>query len=249
MSTFASNRRQFIKNTGKASIALATMPLTSSLSPALGKLSANTLGEEFKQTILPYSYDALSPYIDAVTMEIHYTKHAAAYTKNLNDACIAEKVNFSTTNIRDILANISKYSVKMRNNAGGHFNHEIFWQMMKPAPKSSPSGTLLMELQKSFGSFEQFQTSFNEAAKARFGSGWAWLIWNKENGLQICSTANQDNPLMDISEVKGSPLLGLDVWEHAYYLKYQNKRADYILNWWNLVNWEYVENLHASIVK
>jgi Fe-Mn family superoxide dismutase len=129
----------------------------------------------------------------------------------------------------------------MRNNAGGHYNHELFWQLMKPAPATAPSGTLADAITKTFGSFDAFKTAFGDAAKTRFGSGWAWLVLKKEGGLAICSTPNQDNPLMDIAEVKGFPLIGLDVWEHAYYLKYQNKRPDYINNWWNLVNWEFVQ--------
>jgi Fe-Mn family superoxide dismutase len=176
-------------------------------------------------------------------MEIHYTKHAAGYTKNLNDACVAEKVDIKKNSLYNLLGSISKYSTKMRNNAGGHYNHELFWQSMQPAPSTIPTGQFLKEIEKSFGSFSDFQKAFTEAAKNRFGSGWIWLIHDMEKGkLAICSTANQDNPLMDTAETKGNPLLGLDVWEHAYYLKYQNKRADYINNWWNLVNWEFVED-------
>jgi Fe-Mn family superoxide dismutase len=134
----------------------------------------------------------------------------------------------------------------MRNNAGGHYNHELFWQSMQPAPASMPTGSLAKSIEKSFGTFADFQKAFSEAAKNRFGSGWAWLIINEKKELAICSTANQDNPLMDIAEVKGYPLLGLDVWEHAYYLKYQNKRADYINNWWNLVNWKFVEERYIA---
>jgi Fe-Mn family superoxide dismutase len=134
----------------------------------------------------------------------------------------------------------------MRNNAGGHYNHELFWQTMQPASASMPTGSLAKAIEKSFGSFADFQKAFSEVAKNRFGSGWAWLIINEKKELAICSTANQDNPLMDIAETKGYPLLGLDVWEHAYYLKYQNKRADYINNWWNLVNWKFVEERYNT---
>jgi len=141
----------------------------------------------------------------------------------------------------DLIKNISRYSPKMHNNAGGHYNHELFWQLMKPAPASVPAGSLADAITKTFGSFDAFKTAFGDAAKTRFGSGWAWLLLKKEGGLAISSTPNQDNPLMDIAEVKGFPLVGLDVWEHAYYLKYQNKRPDYINNWWNLVNWDYVQ--------
>jgi len=241
MSSSINSRRQFIKQTGKASIAMASMPLMHTL----GVLPINQ-EINFQQIPLPYAYNALEPFIDAMTMEIHHTKHAAGYTKNLNDACVAEKVDIKTTSITSLLASISKYSTKMRNNAGGHFNHELFWQSMQPAPASMPTGSLAKAIEKSFGTFADFQKAFSEAAKNRFGSGWAWLIINEKKELAICSTANQDNPLMDIAEVKGYPLLGLDVWEHAYYLKYQNKRADYISNWWNLVNWKFVEERYIA---
>ena len=241
MSSSINSRRQFIKQTGKASIAMASMPLIHTL----GVLPINQ-EINFQQIPLPYAYNALEPFIDAMTMEIHHTKHAAGYTKNLNDACVAEKVDVKTTFITSLLASISKYSTKMRNNAGGHYNHELFWQSMQPAPASMPTGSLAKAIEKSFGTFADFQKAFSEAAKNRFGSGWAWLIINEKKELAICSTANQDNPLMDIAEVKGYPLLGLDVWEHAYYLKYQNKRADYINNWWNLVNWKFVEERYIA---
>ena len=241
MSDLSNSRRQFIKQTGKASIAMASMPLMHTL----GVLPINQ-EINFQQIPLPYAYNALEPFIDAMTMEIHHTKHAAGYTKNLNDACVAEKVDIKTTSITSLLASISKYSTKMRNNAGGHYNHELFWQSMQPAPASMPTGSLAKAIEKSFGTFADFQKAFSEAAKNRFGSGWAWLIINEKKELAICSTANQDNPLMDIAEVKGYPLLGLDVWEHAYYLKYQNKRADYINNWWNLVNWKFVEERYIA---
>ena len=241
MSSSINSRRQFIKQTGKVSIAMASMPLMHTL----GVLPINQ-EINFQQIPLPYAYNALEPFIDAMTMEIHHTKHAAGYTKNLNDACVAEKVDIKTTSITSLLASISKYSTKIRNNAGGHYNHELFWQSMQPAPASMPTGSLAKAIEKSFGTFADFQKAFSEAAKNRFGSGWAWLIINEKKELAICSTANQDNPLMDIAEVKGYPLLGLDVWEHAYYLKYQNKRADYINNWWNLVNWKFVEERHIA---
>ena len=236
MSDLSNSRRQFIKQTSKASIAIASMPIIHTI----GGLQLNPQ-VNYMQQPLPYAYNALEPFIDAMTMEIHHTKHAAGYTKNLNDACVAEKVDIKNTSITSLLASISKYSTKMRNNAGGHYNHELFWQSMQPAPASMPTGSLAKAIEKSFGTFADFQKAFSESAKNRFGSGWGWLIINEKKELAICSTANQDNPLMDIAEVKGYPLLGLDVWEHAYYLKYQNKRADYINNWWNLVNWKFVE--------
>ena len=237
MSKSTQNRRQFIQQTGKAGIAMASMPI-------IHRFGEFQLSQEINyiQQPLPYSYNALEPFIDAMTMEIHHTKHAAGYTKNLNDACIAEKVDAKNTSITNLLASISKYSTKMRNNAGGHYNHELFWQLMKPAPATTPTGALADAINKSFGSLDNFKTAFSDAAKTRFGSGWAWLIVKADNSLAVCSTPNQDNPLMDLAETKGTPILGLDVWEHAYYLKYQNKRADYINNWWNLVNWKFVED-------
>jgi len=174
-------------------------------------------------------------------MEIHYSKHASTYAKNLADACAAEKVDVNTAKLEDVLHNISKFSPKMRNNGGGHYNHELFWQCMKPGMATKPEGKLASAIDQSFGSFDAFKTQFTDAGKNRFGSGWAWLVLNGDKKLVIGSTANQDNPLMDISDLKGTPLLGLDVWEHAYYLKYQNKRPDYIANWWNVVNWEFVQ--------
>jgi Fe-Mn family superoxide dismutase len=243
MSHSTQNRRQFLTKTGKAGIALATMPLFSkwSQAPLFGSIG-------FQQQPLPYSYNALEPYIDAMTMEIHYSKHAAGYAKNLADACVAEKIDNTNTSLVSLLNNISKYSGKVRNNAGGHYNHELFWQIMKPAPSVAPTGTLGDAINKYFGSFADFQKTFSEAAKTRFGSGWAWLLVKKDGSLAVSSTPNQDNPLMDIAEVQGFPLLGLDVWEHAYYLKYQNKRPDYINNWWNLVNWELVQKRYTEAI-
>jgi Fe-Mn family superoxide dismutase len=241
MSISSNSRRQFIKQTGKASIAMASMPIIHTF----GKFQ---LSQEINyiQQPLPYSYYALEPFIDAMTMEIHHTKHAAGYTKNLNDACMAENVDIKTKSIISLLESISKYSTKMRNNAGGHYNHELFWQLMKPAPATAPTGALADAINKSFGSLDNFKTAFSDAAKTRFGSGWAWLIIKADNSLAVCSTPNQDNPLMDIAETKGTPILGLDVWEHAYYLKYQNKRPDYINAWWNLVNWKFVEDRYNA---
>jgi len=241
MSSLHQNRRQFLSKTGKAGIALATMPLISKLVP-----EQYLIDSAFKQQPLPYSYASLEPYIDAMTMEIHYSKHAATYAKNLAEACAAEKVNINNSSLTDVLKSISTYSTKMRNNAGGHYNHELFWQVMKPSPSTAPSGKLAEAIQKTFGSYADFQKAFGEAAKTRFGSGWAWLLVKKEGGLAISSTPNQDNPLMDVAEIQGTPLLGLDVWEHAYYLKYQNKRPDYINAWWNIVHWEFVENRYSA---
>jgi len=231
------SRRTFIKTTGKATLATG---IGMTILPSFSFAENQTLGNSFTQQPLPYAYSALEPIIDALTMEVHYSKHAAAYAKNLSEACVAEKVDTNKSSLEDVLKNISKYSTKMRNNGGGHYNHELFWQCMRAGRASKPLGKIATAIDSSFGSFEAFKTQFTDAGKNRFGSGWAWLYIGADNKLAIGSTPNQDNPLMDICEIKGTPLLCLDVWEHAYYLKYQNKRADYINNWWNLVNWEFV---------
>jgi superoxide dismutase, Fe-Mn family len=251
---FKNNRREFLKTTGKAGLAAG---LSFTVLPSLAEQyqSANpfSIGADdilYTQQPLPYSYDALQPSIDSMTMEIHYSKHAATYAKNLADAATAEKVDTTKIPLTDLLKKISKYSVKMRNNAGGHYNHELFWKTMKSpgSATSAPTGSLLSAIEKNFTSLDAFKTQFADAAKNRFGSGWAWLVKTSDKKLVIASTPNQDNPLMDlpagqagVSEAKGYPLLGLDVWEHAYYLKYQNKRPDYITNWWAVVNWDAVQ--------
>jgi len=186
---------------------------------------------------LAYDYKALEPYIDAQTMEIHYSKHHQAYVTNVNNA-IAGKPE-DTMSLEDILKNISKQPPVVRNNAGGVFNHNLFWTVMKPNGGGEPSGALADAIKSTFGSVADFKTKFAEAGATRFGSGWAWLCVTGGK-LAICSTPNQDNPLMDISECKGTPILGLDVWEHAYYLKYQNRRPEYITNFWNVINWDEV---------
>jgi superoxide dismutase, Fe-Mn family len=186
---------------------------------------------------LPYSSDALEPYIDQTTMEIHHGKHHAAYVTNLNKAI--ETTEWNNRPIEEILQNISKLPAAVRNNGGGHFNHELFWKWMKKGGGGQPTGELLNSINRDFGSFDNFKEQFSAAATGRFGSGWAWLV--KQDGkLVVASTPNQDNPLMDVADVRGVPILGLDVWEHAYYLKYQNRRPDYISAWWNVVNWEEV---------
>jgi len=185
---------------------------------------------------LPYTYHALEPHIDAQTMEIHYGKHHQGYVNNLNNAIAgteAEKMS-----IDDICKNVSKFSTAIRNNGGGHWNHSFFWQTMKPGGGGQPSGTLADAVNVAFGSFDELKSKFNAAGAGRFGSGWAWLIKNASGKLEICSTPNQDNPLMDIAEVKGIPVIGCDVWEHAYYLHYQNRRGDYLAAWWNVINWD-----------
>ncbi len=239
---FNKSRRAFIVNSSKAGLAaglsLAAIP---SLATGNEKFSFNGAPIPYQQQPLPYAYTALEPSIDAMTMEIHYTKHAATYAKNLADACTAEKVDTAVTPLETLLSGISKYSAKMRNNAGGHYNHELFWQSMAPAAAgSAPGGKLMQCIEKHFTTLDALKTQFNDAAKSRFGSGWAWVVYTPDKKLIVTSTPNQDNPLMDVSEVKGIPVLGLDVWEHAYYLKYQNKRPDYITAWWNIINWDFV---------
>ncbi|HLW08230.1 MAG TPA: superoxide dismutase [Marinilabiliaceae bacterium] len=192
----------------------------------------------FELPKLNYAYDALAPHIDAKTMEIHHTKHHAAYVNNVNAAL--EGSPAANDSIEKLMANISKQSVAVRNNGGGHYNHKLFWEVIGPKGGGKPAGKLLSAIEKDFGSFDAFKEEFAKAAATRFGSGWAWLIKTAEGKLAVTSTPNQDNPLMDIAEVKGTPILGLDVWEHAYYLNYQNRRPDYIQAFWNVVNWEAV---------
>lgn len=192
----------------------------------------------FELPKLNYAYDALEPHIDAKTMEIHHTKHHAAYVNNVNAAL--EGSPAANESVEALMANISKQSVAVRNNGGGHYNHKLFWEVIGPKGGGKPSGNLLAAIEKDFGSFDAFKEEFAKAAATRFGSGWAWLVKTADGKLVVTSTPNQDNPLMDIAEVKGTPILGLDVWEHAYYLNYQNRRPDYIQAFWNVVNWEAV---------
>jgi superoxide dismutase, Fe-Mn family len=197
----------------------------------------------FELPKLGYAYNALEPHIDAKTMEIHHSKHHQAYVTNLNNAIVgtdAEKMS-----IEDICKNISKYPVAVRNNGGGHYNHSLFWEIMGPGAGGEPTGDLAAAINSAFGSFADFKTQFAQAGTTRFGSGWAWLLV-KEGKLVVSSTPNQDNPLMDVAEVKGTPILGMDVWEHAYYLHYQNRRPDYISAFWNVVNWNEVAKRFSS---
>lgn len=192
---------------------------------------------------LPYAPDALEPSIDKMTMEIHHGKHHAAYVTNLNKA--VEGTEWASRSLEEILAGVSKLPAAVRNNGGGHWNHSAFWKWMKPGGGGSPSGELASAIARDFGSFDKFKETFSGAGVTRFGSGWAWLI-NQHGKLVVASTPNQDNPLMDLAETKGTPILGMDVWEHAYYLKYQNRRADYIAAFWNVVNWDEVAKRFAS---
>lgn len=245
-------RRKFLKDGGLTTAGLMGLAgASSTLLQACGSSKKQTNGAfadapGFDQKPLPYDLNALEPAIDKLTMEIHYTKHAAAYTKNMKDAMAEEKV--AASSLETLLSGISKYSTKLRNNAGGHYNHESFWRWMTPGGKPI-SSSMQSVIESSFGSLGDMKNKFNTSAAQRFGSGWAWLMLDKQKQLKIGNTPNQDNPLMDVSDIKGYPLLGIDVWEHAYYLKYQNKRADYVSAWWSIVNWEEVEKRYNWAIK
>jgi superoxide dismutase, Fe-Mn family len=200
----------------------------------------------FELPALSYGYDALEPYIDKATMEVHYSKHHATYVTNLNNAL--KGTEWEKKSIGELFTNMSHCPVAIRNNSGGVYNHSLFWKMMKANGGGEPTGKLLQDINKTFGSVKQFKDEFETAAKTRFGSGWAWLSVDDNGKLFISSTPNQDNPLMDIADKKGKPILCLDVWEHAYYLKYQNKRADYIAAFWNVINWNEVQKRYDEIV-
>ncbi|NLB27321.1 MAG: superoxide dismutase [Bacteroidales bacterium] len=191
----------------------------------------------FKLPELGYDYAALEPHIDARTMEIHHTKHHAGYTNNLNNAIASTALEGKS--IEEILKGVSAHSMAVRNNGGGFYNHNLYWNVIAPGGSPKPEGVLLDAINESFGTLGNFREAFVQAAVTRFGSGWAWLIF-QNNKLVVSSTPNQDNPLMDVAEIQGTPILGIDVWEHAYYLKYQNRRPDYVNAFWNLINWDEV---------
>ena len=198
----------------------------------------------FELPNLPYAHDALEPHIDAKTMEIHHGKHHAGYTSKLNAAI--EGSDLASKSIEDILANVSSAGAGVRNNGGGFYNHSLFWSIMSPNGGGNPSGELAEAINAAYGSFEKFKDAFSNAAATQFGSGWAWLSVKADGSVEVSSTANQDNPLMDVVEHKGTPILGLDVWEHAYYLNYQNRRPDYIEAFFNVINWEEVARRFAA---
>jgi Fe-Mn family superoxide dismutase len=250
------SRRDFLKKS--AALVLGSITASSILNTAFAGTSENgeqslpADGGKYTLPSLPYGYDALEPYIDKMTMEIHHSKHHQAYVDNMNKALqlpeVAGTLGSSQT-FENIFDKISKLPAALRNNAGGHYNHMLFWQIMRPGKENNaPSEKLAEAITKTFGSFDEFKKQFADAAMKRFGSGWAWLVKTSEGKLLITSTANQDNPLMNLDsvEVKGTPVLMLDVWEHAYYLKNQNRRADYINAWWNVVNWETAEGLYSA---
>lgn len=234
-----SNRRDFIK---KGALLTALGLVATKFSQAETDQTVNNLSAGAGEYTLPdlgFKFDALEPYIDAQTMQIHHDRHHKAYVDNLNKAIasLANEKEFPA--LEALMAKISTYPVSIRNNGGGHYNHSLFWQLIKPGGGQTPPGKIAEAINSSFGNFETFKKQFTEAALTRFGSGWAWLI-KQNDKLVIGSTPNQDNPLMDASDLKGIPLLAIDVWEHAYYLKYQNKRADYVSAWWNVINWDEV---------
>ncbi|MBI1344015.1 MAG: superoxide dismutase [Terrimonas sp.] len=200
----------------------------------------------FTLPALPYAHDALEPHIDKQTMEIHHGKHHQAYVDNLNKAIAGTP--HENKSLEELVAHAGSISTAVRNNGGGHWNHSFFWEILAPGAGGKPTGKLADAIDAAFGSFEAFQEKFNAAGATRFGSGWAWLIV-KDGKLEITSTPNQDNPLMDVAEVKGTPILGVDVWEHAYYLKYQNKRPDYLKAIWNLVDWKKVASHYEAALK
>ena len=198
----------------------------------------------FKLPDLPYAFDALEPHIDATTMEIHHDRHHAGYTTKLNAAI--EGTDLEGKSIEDLLAHVSKHATGVRNNGGGYYNHNLFWEVMSPNGGGAPTGPVADAINAAFGSYEKFKEEFAAAAAGRFGSGWAWLIKKGDGSVAITSTPNQDNPLMDVAEEQGTPILGLDVWEHAYYLKYQNKRPAYIDAFFNVINWDKVNELYEK---
>jgi len=201
----------------------------------------------FEFPALPYAYNALEPHIDATTMEIHHTKHHKAYYDKFVAA--VQGTELESKRLEEIFAAISKAPAAVRNNGGGLYNHSLFWQILSPNGGGAPTGKVAAAINEKWGSFEEFKTKFNDAAANRFGSGWAWLSVGADKKLCVCSSPNQDNPLMDVHDCPGTPIMGLDVWEHAYYLKYQNRRPEYISAFWNLVNWEKVNEFYEKALR
>jgi Fe-Mn family superoxide dismutase len=243
------SRRDFLKTTAVLTAALAIAPglACKSSKSSTAKPTTYPTADGFAQDPLPYAYNALEPHIDARTMEIHYTKHHSAYITKLNGVYSAHK-SMMGKSLEELLQEVSKLPADVRetvrNNGGGHWNHTFFWKIMA-APGTQPSADVSAAIAKKWGSMDAFKAEFEKAATSRFGSGWAWLI-KTGKGLEITSTPNQDNPLMDVAETMGTPILGVDVWEHAYYLHYQNKRADYLKNFWSVVNWNKVAELYVA---
>jgi Fe-Mn family superoxide dismutase len=232
------SRRTFLKKGSLLTLAtLGTQLISNKVMGAITRNEVFLQDQPFTLPDLPYETDALEPFVDKMTMEIHHSKHHQAYVDNLNKAVTAGNIKGS---LEELLQKASTYPPAVRNNAGGHWNHSFFWKLMKPGGGNNADGPVAEMIDNAFGSYETFKTQFEDAAMKRFGSGWAWVIVGTDKKLVIGSTPNQDNPLMDASELKGKPILGIDVWEHAYYLKYQNRRAEYLKAWWNVVNWDQV---------
>jgi len=245
------NKREFLKKS--AILGAGALVAPSVLSSCMNKTAAQgataslvSTGSDgtFVQPELGYAFDALEPYIDTMTMELHYGKHHAGYTSKFNAALQSESLQ--STDIYEIFGKISSYGSGIRNNGGGYFNHNLYWKFMSPDGGGEPTGKLAEALNAAFGSVEEFKSLFSATAAAQFGSGWGWLILNQEGKLQVTSTPNQDNPLMDVSEVRGTPLLNVDVWEHAYYLNYQNMRKSYLDAYWNVVDWNFIGALYEE---
>jgi len=251
------SRRNFFKKVSLSGIALLVASKFSfggksflsegtSWDKTFSKLDESKLTGQSKQLPLPYAYNALEPVVDAKTMEIHYSKHHAAYTKNLNDATTGPE--YASKTLFQIFSEMEKYPVPVKNNGGGFYNHLLFWTLMAPASGQEPQGDLLKAINESFGSVDKFKEGFGNAGKKQFGSGWAWLSVNDKGKLVVSSTANQENPLMSTTEVRGIPVLTLDIWEHAYYLQYQNRRAEYVDAFWKVVNWKEVSRRYDEAI-
>lgn len=240
------SKRSFLGWLGALPVGLAAMKLVSGggIAPAMAA-EAEKVSGPFTLPKLPYAYNALSSAIDAKTMEIHHSKHHQAYIDKLNEE-VSKDARLKGKSLEDIMKNVSKYATAVRNNAGGHWNHSFFWENMSPTA-SEPSPELMKAIEDTYGTFDNFKKEFEEAGTKQFGSGWVWLIVTSELTVEIQTTPNQDNPLMDVAELGGDPILGNDVWEHAYYLKYQNKRADYLKSWWKVVNWAKVSERFSAL--
>ena len=243
-------KKQTIKTSILIIIAIAAIGCKTETDRSINEQKKSRDMNQEKIHILPeleYDYAALEPHIDARTMEIHHSKHHQAYVNNLNSAI--KDTELEKMSLEEIFKNMSEHPVSVRNNGGGHYNHTLFWKVLSPRGGGKPDKKLYDAIEKRFGSFDEFKQEFNKAAATRFGSGWAWLIVDDEGQLHVTSTPNQDNPLMDIADKHGIPVLGIDVWEHAYYLKYQNRRPDYIEAFWNVINWNEVERRYIELVK
>ena len=245
------NKRKFLKTSailGAGTFIAPAMASSHLKKSAPQNLTASLVAQnsegKFIQPELGYAFNALEPHIDAKTMEVHYGKHHAGYTRKFNTAL--EHEDLHPTDINKLFANVSDYGSGVRNNGGGYFNHSLYWKFMSPDGGCEPSGKLAKAINKDFGSFQKFKDLFSTTSASHFGSGWGWLLLDGKGKLQVSSTPNQDNPLMDVAAVKGTPLLNIDVWEHAYYLHYQNMRKSYVEAYWNVIDWEFVEKLYEE---